>query len=314
MLPRSLSPEEVASLLNSSGPSTPPTAPESAHEAAPRGPVDSAPAARIGLATRLRAFGERHARLEAELAIALERRPGDSVAVQWLECDSLPFGQLLWTMPPPTCVGVVERDLDGRPWPEGALALHVNLDLLFPLLDRLLQGNGMLAADLRRPLTEVEQRLTLRVLRPLVAIWERTLQDGAAAANATNSWRLDKVLSHPQRLAGWSAETPLVVNRYRVTVENRTGLLQFVAPLRFLEGWLGSLPEETPGATRPSSWDVQLADQTLPTADIAGLQVGDLLQTDHPVTHPLLAQSDSGEVVPVRVGEMDGERVVRRST
>lgn len=313
MLPRSLSPEEVASLLDSTA-SSPPAAPDSTREPPLRVLADSTPASRIGLATRLRTFGERHARLAAELAIALERRPGDSVTVQWLECDSIPFGQLLWTMPPPTCVGVVERDLEGRPWPEGTLALHVNLDLLFPLLDRLLQGNGMLAADLRRPLTEVEQRLTLRVLRPLVAIWERALPGGSSASASSPSWRLEKVLSHPQRLAGWSAETPLVVNRYRVTVENRTGLLQFVAPLRFLDGWLESPRESSSNANRSSTWDVQLADQTLPTADVAGLRVGDLLQTDHPVAHPLLAQSESGEVVPVRVGEVEGERLVRRST
>ena len=99
-----------------------------------------------------------------------------------------------------------------------------------------------------------------------------------------------------------------------VTVENRTGLLQFVAPLRFLDGWLESPRESSSNANRSSTWDVQLADQTLPTADVAGLRVGDLLQTDHPVAHPLLAQSESGEVVPVRVGEVEGERLVRRST
>jgi flagellar motor switch protein FliM len=306
-----LSPEEVASLLDSSPAASSKDAPAAAQETIARGSTDAAHATRIGLATRLRAFGEKHARLEAELAVALERRPGDSITVRWLECDSVPFGQLLWTMPPPTCVGVVERELEGRTWPEGTLALHVNLDLLFPLLDRLLQGSGMLAADWRRPLTEVEQRLALRILRPLVAIWERTMNGGSSNAAA---WRIEKVLSHPQRLAGWSAETPLVVNRYRVTVENRTGLLQFVAPLRFLDGWLDNAPQSMPSSSRSSHWNVQLADQTLPSADLADLQVGDLLQTDHPLTHPLLAQSEAGEVVPVRVGEVENEKFARRST
>lgn len=333
MLPRSLSPEEVASLLDSSQNAArageqrvapPPLAiPASSliAESAPASHGTSADAPRpatgsasvpLSLRARLQRIGVRHARIADDLTAALEKTVGDAVAVQWLDCEAIPFGQLLWTMAPPTCLGIANANGE-------SLALHVELHLLFSLLDRLLNGRGSLPPDLRRPLTEVEQRLALRILRPLAAAWQ-----GVWSAAPREPLAVGQVLSHPQRLQAWTPETPLVVNRYRVTGENLAGQIQLVAPLAALTDWLdaaadGMAMRLSASGDRPSSgampgeWTIQLADQQLSAADLQGLQVGDLLATDHPLSHPLVARAESGERTAVRMGLIEGQQVVRRA-
>jgi len=265
----------------------------------------------------LRRIGGRHALLDADLAMPLERLLGEPLSVQWLECEAISFGQLLWTMPPPTCLGVVESGVADRTGPAETLAVHMELELFYSLLDRLLQGSGSLPPDARRPLTEVEQRLALRLLRPLTAQWETLWQ-----APAGRRLNVERIISHPQRLQAWTAETLLVVNRYRVHGERANGTLQLIAPWDVATELLDAAvaprrsvePPSTSEQLPAGEWTIELRDQTLTEEDLVALQPGDLLATDHAVDLPLLARSPSGVLVPVQLGQLGDIKAVKRTT
>ena len=326
MSPKSLSPEELALLAGA------PQTDRGADEPAPlqtfasdvRTPTpDSPPALRRKL--DLRRIGGRHALLDADLASSLERLTGEPTSVQWLECEAVAFGQLLWTMPPPTCLGVVQGRLasNSAEFSE-TLAVQLELDLFFVLLDRLLQGAGSLPADARRPLTEVEQRLALRILKPLTAVWEKlwtSVSTSVSTSASTDSiLSLERVLSHPQRLQAWSPEAPLVVNRYRVHGDGVNGTLQLIAPWEAVSGLLDQTPAPRRAAEShviqeqlpTGEWSIELREQSLADSDLAALQLGDVLATDHPLSQPLHARGPSGVIVPVQIGRQGDERAAKR--
>ena len=309
MSPKSLTAEERAKLA---GLALHSPAADDARPAPPEAP----PALRRKL--DLRRIGGRHAMLDADLARTLERLAGESISVPWLECEAVAFGQLLWTMPPPTCLGVVQgRSIARAGGAADTLAVHLELDLFYALLDRLLQGAGSPNADARRPLTEVEQRLALRILRPLTAVWDVLWTGGAATSGALT---MERVLSHPQRLQSWSTELLLAVNRYRVHGEGLNGTLQFIAP------WDAAAELLEPAATLrrtadhgvvqeqlPSGeWTIELREQALAVEDLAALQPGDVLAADHPLNQPLQARGPSGVLVPVHLGRLGNEQAVKR--
>ena len=296
---RSLSPEEIASLMG--GAAAP----------APRG------AAALSERQELcRRIADRHATLARSLATALEGVVGAGVVVEWLGGDELPLGQLQWTMPPPTCLGLARRASGGFPQ-----VIQLDLTILFPLLDRLLNGSGQPPATAwRRPLTELEQRLALRLLRPLATAWDR-----AWSPAPRSPLEVERVLTHPQRLDAWTLETPVIVHRYRLTLDGVAGQCQLFAPTSGLAQLLdtgesadaaepvaGGSGERLPGA-HPGEWTIELPPQRLPLDELESLQPGDVIRTDHPVSAPLQARSPTGETLPVQIGMVAGERVARRA-
>src|SRR6478736_2508563 len=120
--------------------------------------------------TLIEALRSRHEGAARGFAAALSGLLRSPVDVKLTAIDEQPFSQLTHAVEYPTCINVLRAE----PL-RGQLLLELKLDILFPIIDRLLGGGRAPSPILRRPLTEIELRLTVRVtslfLEQLRRVW-----------------------------------------------------------------------------------------------------------------------------------------------
>ena len=74
--------------------------------------------------------------------------------------EQLPYSEFVEVLPSPTCMAFLAM----TPY-EGTATLEINPTILFPMLDLLLGGRGVLARPITREITEIEQNLLEGVFR-----------------------------------------------------------------------------------------------------------------------------------------------------
>jgi flagellar motor switch protein FliM len=74
--------------------------------------------------------------------------------------EQLPYSEFIEVLPTPTCMAFLSM----TPF-EGTATLEINPSILFPMLDLLLGGRGVLARPITREITEIEQNLLEGVFR-----------------------------------------------------------------------------------------------------------------------------------------------------
>ncbi|MCA9149156.1 MAG: hypothetical protein KDA92_07655, partial [Planctomycetales bacterium] len=239
------------------------------------------------------------------------------VEVRLAAVNSMSYSQFAFSRANPTCYVV----LQAAPLPT-SLALDVSPQLLFPVLDCLLGGGKRICQIPSRPPTELEQRLTRRVVKMLLDelhdAWEPMLAVELS---------VDHIENHAQRVRVVAPSESVVTLAFQVRVAEQCGEMTLCLPLRAIRKIVDKLlvaPRSNESANNVSSDGSDEADcdprelvayfeaEAISGVELSHLRPGDVLLSNCEVDG-LMELSLGGEAQPqfqARVGAFQGRRAV----
>lgn len=258
-------------------------------------PYDFRRPERVGKET-MQALQSLHEGFSRNFAAELSALLRTTVRVKLAGVDQLTYGEFVFGLENPTCLSVVGAE----PF-AGRLTLEIKPSLLYPMIDRLLGGGREVGGMVRRPLTEIEQRLVTRItqlfLRELGKAWENVL---------TLNLSVERVESSPQLAQAVPPFEVVILIGFEVTLGELRSTVSLCIPASIVERIGGKLVAQNWGtagesAATPESIAhisreidlslvdlvVTLAETKISTRDLLELRVGDVITTDKDVRSPL---------------------------
>ena len=232
--------------------------------------------------------------------------------------EQMTFAEFTHALPSPTCFNVLEA----RPL-VGNLCLELSPLVVYPVIDRLLGGGG--GAELfipQRPLTAIEQRLVGKLLdRAMLCLreaWSGVLDADFRAVEAESNPALVQIVP-PNEV--------VVIVSFEIRMGDRTGTMALCVPYALIEPVIGKLSEGTYGGYRHRGGGDEprrrlsahldtaqlpvsavLAETTVTLGELAGLEVGDVILTDHPASALLRLDIGGKRKLSGRLAQHDGKR------
>jgi len=226
------------------------------------------------------------------------------VRIDLTSIDQLTYDEFILSVSRPTCLSVVSMS----PL-EGNAVVEMSPSMVFPIVDRVLGGKGITLPETRE-LTEIEnrimQRITMMMLDSLSRAWDQLIEFNLSVIQQESDPLIVQIVA--------GSEMVILVG-YEVHVGETVGTMNFCVPLLVLNPILDQISQQAHFARRLSDEvatvtraaikntlnkaqlpvEVLLGHARLTLADVAGLQVGDVIQ---------LGTSPS-EPVTVRIGGLD---------
>ena len=231
-----------------------------------------------------------------EVSIVLPPFLRTVVRVDLVSIDQLTYDEFILSVGRPTSLAVINM----APL-EGNAVLEMTLDMVFPIIERVLGGRGENLKE-RRELTEIENRISNRVilmiLDSLKRSWEQLIE-----------FRLSVVAQESDplivQIVGGSEMVILV--GYEVHIGERVGVMNWCVPLVVINPVLDQINQQTHYRRRMSRElarrvkqqltrmvakstvrvDAILGRAKLPLSEVYRLRVGDIVQLDSDVRNPL---------------------------
>jgi flagellar motor switch protein FliM len=266
-----------------------------------------------------RALNTIHETLARHLTEALTGYVGTDLQVRLLTLDQLAVKSHVATIPAFSCIAAFPLDA------ASTLILECDADLAFPIIDLLLGGNGVLAAE-SRAFSEIEEEIMqdvmLLIARQAIDTW------GMPEVTVAASGRID-----PEALSEiLPANEKVTQVKFEVEVAGTIGTFQMVFPASFAavltkrgkagqpqkKGALRFFPK---GSIRERILDcdfmvaADLPNMRVPVRDLIALQPGYVLKLRAPVRTPGMLTVGGREIfeaVPVRNGAQKAAQVGRR--
>ncbi len=147
------------------------------------------------------------------------------VEAKLISVDQLTYSEFVYSLEIPTCFNLL------KPMPlEGNWILDISPSLLYPIIDRMLGGVASAESTLKRPLSEIELRLTSRItgafLRDLTAAW----------ANAvTLVLEVQRVESNPQLVQIVPPNEVVILVSFELTMGKTRGMVNLCIPFNTIE-------------------------------------------------------------------------------
>jgi len=219
------------------------------------------------------------------------------VDVKLTGVDQQAYSEFIFGLDNPTCFNLLRAE----PL-EGNLILDINPAILYPMIDRLLGGGKEPTITARRPLTEIEQRLVLKVtkmfLQELKHAWENVID---------LEFEVIQTESNPQLIQVVPPSEVVIVLCFEVAMVEVRGAITLCIPYNSYErissklssGWTGYTSKKmaTPQTIKSISKDirnmkaevkVKLAESKMKVHEFINLRVGDVICTQKRATSPLL--------------------------
>jgi flagellar motor switch protein FliM len=212
-----------------------------------------------------------------------------------ISVDQLTYSEFVYSLEIPTCFNLL------RPTPlDGNWILDISPSILYPIIDRMLGGKSTEESTLKRPLSDIELRLTSRVTNAFL----RNLKD--AWANAIElDIQVERVESNPQLVQIVPPNEVVILVSLEVVVSNMRGTINLCIPFNTIErigskltnnNWMGYASRSN---TQTSAQIEALIDQSsvevvvdlvttdIRAVDLLNLQVGDIITTEKDCKTPL---------------------------
>ena len=207
----------------------------------------------------------------------------------------------------------------------GNWILDIAPTLSYAIIDRMLGGDPNPNETIRRPLTEIENRLIGRVvelfLTQLTSAWENIVE---------LELTVESVESNPQLVQIVPPNEVVILIGFEVLLGKNRGMLNLCIPFNTVEnynsklsrnGWVGygkgTPTSETRGKisssvdSAPVDIVVTLARSKIQTGDLLDLSVGDIITTEKEVNDPLELAVQSVPKYNARAGAFKGKKAVR---
>ena len=256
-----------------------------------------------------------------ELSIALPPFLRTVVRVDLLSIDQLTYDEFILSVSRPTCLSIINM----APL-EGNAVIELSPSVVFPIVDRILGGKGTALGE-SRELTEIEnriiQRVVLMILDSLRRAWEQLVEFKMSVVSQESDPLIVQIVA---------GSDMVILVGYEIHVGEAVGAMNMCIPLVFLNPVLDQISQQTRFIRK---MNMKLAEQTrsrilrtvrrslvpvdavlgsarLSLADVARLQVGDVVQLDSDVEQPIRVQVGGTEryvAIPGRSGEQSAVQV-----
>ncbi len=319
-----LSESEVESLLENLAPAEPVPAakPRERQAAKPKlkvTPYDFKRPERVGK-EQMRALQSLHEGFGRNFGSSLSALLRTVVEVKLTSVDQLTFAEFVFGLEVPTCFIV----LDAEPL-KGNFIVDINPSILYPMLDRMLGGGKEDPVMLRRPMTEIERRLSQRItnlfLEHLQQSWSNVID---------LEFNIIRLESNPQLVSIVPPNEVVVLIGFEIAMQGLRGLINLCIPYNSIErfsstlvanSWSGygrgMINSETQAhigmALEQSEAEliVTLATSRITTSELLGLRVGDVITTSHDVHAPLVVSVGNQERYLGLPGAIKGKKAIQ---
>jgi flagellar motor switch protein FliM len=268
----------------------------------------------------MRALESLHESCARVFAAALSELVRTKVQVQLTGVDPLSYGDFTCDLDMPTCLNVLQAE----PLP-GKLILDIQPAILLPIINRMLGGGAEPEPPAVRPLTEIEPRLAARIaglfMEALKQAWEHVLPV---------DFSVERVEDDPQRVPIFPAHEAIVLICFELEMGDHRGTIHLCLPYCWLDPVGNKFPpagatgDKYPAACRDTmdaigrrldgslaEIVVTLAETTISTEDLLGLQVGDIIATETHVQQPARVSVQGVPKFTARPGAYRGRKAVQ---
>lgn len=269
---------------------------------------------------QMRAMHSLHEALARNFGAAISGMLRTMIEVKLLSVDQLTYSEFVFSLDNPSCFNVLKPDpLDGN-W-----ILDIAPSLSYAIIDRMLGGDPKPSDTLRRPLTEIENRLIGRIvdifLNQLKESWENIVE---------LDLKVESVESNPQLVQIVPPNEVVILVGFELMLAQNRGMLNLCIPFNTIEnynsklsrnGWVGygkaAPTKETKGKiTRsvdraPVDVVVTLARSKIRTGDLLDLSVGDIITTEKEVKSPLELAVQNVPKYNATAGAFKGKKAVQ---
>ena len=234
-----------------------------------------------------------------EVSIILPPFLRSVVRVDLISIDQLTYDEFILSVGRPTSLSVISM----APL-EGTAVIEMSLDMIFPIVDRVLGGRGA-GLDNARELTEIEGRIANRIMIMILDCWKRSWEQLIEFKLSVVNQESDPLIV---QIVGGSEMVILV--GYEVHIGERIGQMNMCIPLMVLNPVLDQITQRTHYRRRLSAdfarrvgaqlerivrksevpVDAILGRAKLSLSDVANLQVGDVLQLESTIRDPVTVE------------------------
>jgi flagellar motor switch protein FliM len=236
-----------------------------------------------------------------------------------ISVDQLTYSEFVYSLEIPTCFNLL------RPQPlEGNWILDISPSILYPIIDRMLGGNPGNDSQLKRPLSEIELRLTSRI----TSVFLRELQTAWSSIVALDC-ELERVESNPQLVQIVPPNEVVILVSFELMMGKARGMMNLCIPFNTIErigakltnnSWIGYASskssvssqaqiEELLGQSRVDVV-VNLARSSLKAVDLLHLQVGDVVTTEKDYRSPIEVQVAGVGKFDAKPGAFKGRKAI----
>lgn len=218
------------------------------------------------------------------------------VEVKLISVDQLTYSEFVYSLEIPTCFNLL------KPTPlEGNWILDISPALLYPIIDRMLGGAATGDSTLKRPLSDIELRLTSRIthvfLRELAAGWGNAVELNI---------EVERVESNPQLVQIVPPNEVVILVSFELTMGKTRGMINLCIPFNTVErignklstnSWTGYASSRSSAHSQVQiaanlehavgELVVTLAHSKIKTTDLFNLQIGDVISTEKDIRSPL---------------------------
>lgn len=244
------------------------------------------------------------------------------VRIDLTSIDQLTYDEFILSVSRPTALSVVNMS----PL-EGNAVVEMSPSMVFPIIDRVLGGKGMTLPEARE-LTEIEnrimQRITMMMLDSLSRAWDQLIEFNLSVIQQESDPLIVQIVSGSEMV---------VLVGYEVHIGETVGTMNFCVPLLVLNPILDQISQQAHFSRKLSDEiatitrnalkntiakahvpiEVHLGQARLTLSEVAGLQVGDVIQLNTSPAEPATVRIggiDRLKAVPGRRGEISAVRLV----
>jgi len=242
------------------------------------------------------------------------------VEVKVAACEQMTYSEFTSGLSNPTSFNLVVAD--GL---EGQICLEISPLIIYPIIDRLLGGNGQDLFIPQRPMTAIEIRLIGNVTRRgLTALSE------AWASIKSLEFKISASESNPQLVQIVPPNEVVVVIAFELKLGNRAGTMNLCIPYNVIEPLMEQLSSQnwfTPSKhvksketekqlTRaleraPLELTGILAETTITMRDLVFMSVGDVIVTETSASTPVAVCIEGERKFSAHIGQFKGNRALR---
>ncbi len=269
---------------------------------------------------QMRAMHSLHEALARNFGAAISGMLRTMIEVKLLSVDQLTYSEFVFSLDNPSCFNVLKPiPLDGN-W-----ILDIAPSLSYAIIDRMLGGDPKPTDTLRRPLTEIENRLIGRIvdifLKQLKESWENIIE---------LDFEVESVESNPQLVQIVPPNEVVILVGFELMLAQNRGMLNLCIPFNTIEnynsklsrnGWVGygkgTPTKETKGKITtsidraPVDVVVTLARSKIRTGDLLDLSVGDIITTEKEIDAPMELAVQDVPKYHARPGAFKGKKAVQ---
>jgi len=271
---------------------------------------------------QMRAFEGLHERFARNFGAALSGYLRTIVEVKVRSIEQLTYAEFTYSLPSPTSFSL----LSCEPL-EGQICLEISPLIVYPIIDRMLGGSNAELYIPQRPLTQIEQRLTNRII-------ERALSALAEAwSNVVEAtFEVAQHESNPQLVQIVAPNEVVVVIGFELKMGNRAGSMSLCIPYNVIEPVAGRLTSEDWFTYRkhdaPIEQKGRLLENMLPAklkarvylgrskikvSELLALELGDVLKLDKEADEELVMQMEGKSKFMGRIGQFRGNKAFKIS-